>query len=187
MNEEFFKPLTLDCEEQIRNFAIADIENQLGAAAYVLTEQVRIRHVLPEELLATVNAELMSKYNIPPIEYCQSYIRPKKDIQRSHIDGSNLETRYAAIDIPLKGTAGGTYRWLAGPYEKLVKNINGLIFHDVLWSDIPTPAATMELSTPHLINVGLPHRSEASKTEDKWVFTMRFAGNPTFESLRNGF
>jgi hypothetical protein len=53
--------------------------------------------------------------------------------------------------------------------------------------DVPSVAATVELNQPYLLNVGTPHRSEANKTEDKWVFTMRFYGNPTFEMLRDGY
>jgi hypothetical protein len=56
-----------------------------------------------------------------------------------------------------------------------------------MWMDIPSVGATLELDHPYLINVGHPHRSEASKNEDKWVFTMRFYGNPTFDSLRDGY
>ena len=185
--EDYFKLIPLDCEEQIRDFAIADIEAQLGSLAYVLTSQVRIKHTLPNELLEIVNTELSTKYNIPPIEYCQSYLRPKKDIQRAHIDGDQNETRHAAINIPLKGTTGSIYRWLDGTFETQLKDINGLTFHNLLWMDIPTVAATLELNDPYLINVGTPHRSEASKTEDKWVFTMRFYGNPLFDMLRAGY
>jgi len=185
--EDYFKLIPLDCEEQIRDFAIADIEAQLGSSAYVLTSQVRIKHTLPNELLEIVNTELSTKYNIPSIEYCQSYLRPKKDIQRAHVDGDQNETRHAAINIPLKGTTGSIYRWLDGTFETQLKDINGLVFHNLLWMDIPTVAATLELNDPYLINVGTPHRSEASKTEDKWVFTMRFYGNPLFDMLRAGY
>jgi hypothetical protein len=185
--EDYFKLMPLDCEQQIRDFAIADIEAQLGATAYTLTGQVRVRHTLPNELLEIVNTELMTKYNIPPVEYCQSYLRPKKDIQRSHIDGDGDNLRYAAINIPLKGTTGSIYRWLNGTYETQLKYVNDLVFHNLLWMDIPSVGATLELDQPYIINVGHPHRSEASKTEDKWVFTMRFYGNPTFDSLRDGY
>ena len=185
--EDYFKLIPLDCEEQIRDFAIADIEAQLGSSAYVLTSQVRIKHTLPNELLEILNTELSTKYNIPSIEYCQSYLRPKKDIQRAHVDGDQNETRHAAINIPLKGTTGSIYRWLDGTFETQLKDINGLVFHNLLWMDIPTVAATLELNDPYLINVGTPHRSEASKTEDKWVFTMRFYGNPLFDMLRAGY
>ena len=185
--EDYFKLIPLDCEEQIRAFAIADIEAQLGASAYVLTSQVRVKHILPNELLEIVNTELSTKYNIPPVEYCQSYLRPKKDIQRAHINGDQNGIRHAAINIPLKGTTGSIYRWLSGTYEMTVKDINGLIFHQLIWMDIPTVADTLELNNPYLINVGTPHRSEANKTEDKWIFTMRFYGNPTFDMLRDGY
>lgn len=185
--EDYFKLMPLDCAEQIKAFAIADIEAQLGASAYVLTAQVRVRHTLPNELSEIVNAELLTKYNITPVEYCQSYLRPKKDIQRAHVDGGLNETRHAAINIPLKGTTGSIYRWLDGTYETELKDIDGLVFHNLIWMDIPSVAATVELNQPYLLNVGTPHRSEASKTEDKWVFTMRFYGNPTFEMLRDGY
>ena len=185
--EDYFKLMPLDCAEQIKAFAIADIEAQLGASAYVLTAQVRVRHTLPNELSEIVNAELLTKYNITPVEYCQSYLRPKKDIQRAHVDGGLNETRHAAINIPLKGTTGSIYRWLNGTYETEFKDVDGLVFHNLIWMDVPSVAATVELNQPYLLNVGTPHRSEANKTEDKWVFTMRFYGNPTFEMLRDGY
>ena len=185
--EDYFKLIPLDCAEQIKAFAIADIEAQLGASAYVLTSQVRVKHTLPNELSEIVNAELLTKYNIPPVEYCQSYLRPKKDIQRAHVDGDQNETRHAAINIPLKGTTGSIYRWLDGTYETQLKDLDGLIFHNLIWMNIPSVAATLELNDSYLLNVGTPHRSEASKTDDKWVFTMRFYGNPTFDTLRDGY
>jgi hypothetical protein len=184
---EYYKPLTLDCEQAIRNFAIGDIETQLGAAAYVLTGQVQVKHSLPPELFEIISNELGEKYGMPAVDFCHSILRPKKDIQRAHVDGDLNETRHAAINIPLKGTTGSIYRWLDGTYETQFKDIDGLVFHNLIWMDIPSVAATLELNQPYLLNVGTPHRSEASKTDDKWVFTMRFYGNPTFDTLRNGY
>jgi hypothetical protein len=184
---EYFKPLTLDCEQAIRNFAIGDIETQLGAGAYVLTGQVQVKHSLPPELFETISNELGEKYNMPAVDFCHSLLRPKKDIQKSHIRASVDGIGYTAIDIPLKGTSGSLYRWLSGTYESQLKTFNGLIFHDLTWLDIPTTGATLELTAPHLVNVGIPNRAEASKITDMWVFTIRLLGNPTFEMIRDGY
>jgi hypothetical protein len=182
---EYYKPLTLDCEQAIRNFAIGDIETQLGAAAYVLTGQVQVKHSLPPELFEIISNELGEKYGMPAVDFCHSILRPKKDIQKSHIKASVDGICYAAIDIPLKGTSGSLYRWLSGTYESQSKTFNGLIFYDLDWKDIPTTGATLELNSPHLVNVGIPNRAEASKTSDMWVFTIRLLGNSTFEMLRD--
>jgi hypothetical protein len=177
----YFKKINIKAENSIRSFAISDINRFLSSTPWNNT-QTRIKHKLPDEILNSVNEELNS-YGIPKILYCQSYIRKKGNCQGIHIDGTNGELINAAINIPLQGCNNSKFTWYSGDYDLVERNIGDLYFYNLKWKSVPQVASTLELTDSHLVRVNMPHSAQASFTEDRWIFTMRFVGNPTFEEL----
>lgn len=177
----YFKKINIQTENRIKSFAIREINCFLSNNSWN-SVQTRIKHKLPIDLLYDINKELNS-YGIPKILYCQSYIRKKGNFQGIHVDGSNGELINAAINIPLQGYIDSKFTWYFGDYDLVEKNIGDLYFYDLKWKSVPQVASTLELTDPYLVRVNVPHSAQASFAEDRWIFTMRFVGNPIFEDL----
>lgn len=142
--------------------------------------QLQVRHILPDELKNIINRELNSK-GIPNILYCQTYLRKQNHVQGIHVDGDN-ELIKCAINIPLVGCAGSKYNWYSGKYILTRITKYDLIFHDVRWLENPILGASIEFDDIYLIRVDAPHSAVAGP-EERWVFTMRFNDNPSFDDL----
>jgi hypothetical protein len=178
----YCKPIHLDCEDLIRNFAISEIEKTLDASTPVV-KQLQIRHILPEKLKSIIDEEL-SGYNIPPVRYCLSYVRPRSDRQSIHIDGDHNGIIKSAINIPLRGCENSYQVWYKGNYDTVViKTLDNVICHKIRWKEPFVEDFRLEITKPHLLRVDRPHSALANETEDRWVFTMRFLDNPSFEDL----
>lgn len=175
---QYFKKINLNCAELIKEFAIADTIMQVQDKKYIF--QLQIKHSLPSELKNIINAELHS-YGIPEVLYCQTYLRHPNHVQGIHIDGDS-QLISCAINIPLKGCANSKYNWYDGDYKLNRTDKNGLIFHDIKWTNKPIMAATVNLNDTYLIRVDAPHSAVAGP-EERWIFTMRFHGNPPFDEL----
>lgn len=183
---EYYKKINLKCESLIREFVIKD----LNPPPTNFKDSVKVAHTLPEELLNTVNAEL-AEYGIPPVWYCQSYLRRKGTWQGIHIDGVKDVNIHVAINLPIQNTEDSKFIWYTGDYHTDIKvgkaqNVNGgvipITYHDITFDNLKE-AASLELNQAHLIRVDRPHRACANEVDDRWIFTMRFKGNPTFEEL----
>jgi hypothetical protein len=171
-----FVPIKLEVEQAIKDFAIADILKK--SEPEKVNFQYAVDHTdIPSDLLNDINSELNSK-GIPDLLYCKSYIRRKKHVQEIHIDGLNC-----AINIPLKGSAGSRFCYYTGSYKMHLTVVRGLKFYALEWDGLPILENELELNTTHLVRVDRPHCAIASNTENRWIFTMRFKGNPTFEDL----
>jgi hypothetical protein len=176
---KYFKQINLSVEEQLKNFIINDVTRRIDPSTVI--NQIRIKHVLPNDLSNIVNAELKN-LGFPKLLYCQSYIREKGNVQGIHIDGDNESKINAAINIPISGTAGSMYNWYTGTYHLNLRKIGDLVFHHIVWNSEPILATSLELDQPYLVRVNEPHSAVAGD-RNRWIFTMRFVGNPTFEYL----
>ena len=178
---EYFKKINLLSENSIREFVIADTASRVDLNK--IESQVRIKHVLPQNLHRAVDIELES-LGFPKLLYCQSYIRRRGNVQGIHIDGDVDLKINAAINIPISGTNGSKHNWYTGDYKLTIRRIGDLVFHHIVWNSEPELVSTLELDQPYLVRVNEPHSAIAGDT-DRWIFTMRFVGNPTFEDLYN--
>jgi hypothetical protein len=177
----YSKKIYLDCEEDIRKFAISDIERKIDLSKPI-SFQIKLMHFLPESLKFKINTELR-RYNIPEILYAQSYLRPKNNFQGIHIDGEEDSIISSAINIPLKGTDNSYQIWYTGKYTTSIIRTHNNVYHLIKWIDKPIEAERLEINSAHLIRVDQPHSAQSSTNEDRWIFTMRFRGNPNFEDL----
>ena len=175
------KKIQLECEDLIREFAISDIEKQIDPLAPI-PDQIQIKHTLPCDLKNIINSELAS-YNIPPIRYCLSYVRSKYSVQGIHVDGDQSEIIKSAINIPLKGCGGSYQIWYKGDYDTVVVRTSNNVYHKIVWRRPFTEDFRLEITQPYLLRVDKPHSVVANQIEDRWVFTMRFCGNPDFVEL----
>ena len=173
----------MSCENLIREFAILDIEKNLDTLIPV-TKQIQIRHTLSKQLKDIIDAELAG-YNIPPVLYCLSYIRPKGSYQGIHIDGNDKAIIHSAINIPLKGCKNSYQIWYRGKYDTIVVKLLNNIYHTIKWHEPQIEDFKLEIDNPYLLRVDLPHSAQSNQFEDRWVFTMRFLGNPNFNDLVN--
>jgi hypothetical protein len=183
---EYYKKINLKCEPLIREFVIKDLD----PVPTNFKDSVKVAHTLPDELLQIINSEL-AEYGIPNVWYCQSYIRLKGTTQGIHTDGVKDLNIHVAINLPIRNTEDSKFTWYSGDYKSGVKtglaqNTSGtaipITFHDITFQNLQE-AATIELNQAHLIRVDRPHRATANQVADRWIFTMRFKGNPTFEEL----
>jgi hypothetical protein len=177
---EYFKKINLICEPSIRDFVIADVKRKLNPDT--VSGQVRIKHDLPADLRYRVNTELES-LGFPKFLYCQSYIRQQGNVQGIHIDGDVDKKINAAINIPIQGIEGSTHNWYDGDYTLVLRNVGDLVFHQLVWNSKPTLVSSLILDQPYLVRVDQPHSASAGSFHSRWIFTMRFVGNPTFEHL----
>lgn len=183
---EYFKKLDLKCESLIREFVMQQV-NPMPAN---IIDSVKISHTLPDELLKTINDEL-SSYGIPDVWYCQSYIRRRNTVQGIHMDGVPGLNIHAAINLPIKNTEGSKFVWYDGSYatdiatnktETVAGGTEPITYHNVQLSNNDV-SVSLELDQAYLIKVDAPHSAWANPHADRWIFTMRFKGNPTFEEL----
>lgn len=178
----YCKKISLVCEEKIRQFAIKDIESKIDISKPVLWQR-KIKHSLPDDLLLEINQEL-SYYGIPEVDYAQSYLRPKKNFQGIHIDGDPNGIIKTAINIPLKGWANSYHIWYSGNFEiSVVTHDNTNNYYEIHWNSEPVEKHREEISSATLLRVDQPHSALANDIEDRWIFTIRFKGNPAFEHI----
>jgi hypothetical protein len=177
---EYFKKINLVCETSIREFVIADVKKQIDLNT--ISGQIRIKHTLPIEIRNLINDELES-LGFPKLLYCQSYIRQRGNVQGIHIDGDDDIKINAAINIPILGVEGSTHNWYDGDYTLVLTNVGDLVFHQLVWTSEPTLVSSLLLDQPYLVRVDQPHSASANNSHNRWIFTMRFVNNPTFEHL----
>ena len=177
----YCKKIQLVCEDLIREFAISEIEKKIDPLAPI-PDQIQIRHILPYDLKNIINSEL-SSYNIPPIRYCLSYVRSKYSTQGIHVDGDQSEIIKSAINIPLKGCKDSYQIWYKGDYNTVIVRTSNNVYHNIVWQKPFTEDFRLEIMQPYLLRVDKPHSVVANRVEDRWVFTMRFYGNPDFAKL----
>lgn len=180
---EYYKKINLKCEQLIRDYLLG-----LVTMPTRIFDQTKIPHELPEEILNAINSEL-AEYNAPELLYCQSYLRAKGTVQGIHIDGIGYKW-HAAINIPVKNTEGSRFSWYGGKYsiEQKTQDTGTLTgkapitFFEIVNEELEE-VASIELDQAYLVRVDEPHRAEANDVANRWIFTMRFKGNPTFEEL----
>lgn len=181
---EYYKKINLRCEKQIRDYLL-----NVVLVPTVILDQIKIPHSLPKDLLDTINSELAS-YGVPKILYCQSYLRAKNTTQGIHIDGVSYKW-HAGINIPVQNTKNTKFSWYGGNYTTELKtqdtgSITGkapITFFEILSNEPLEEVASIELDQAYLVRVDEPHNASNTTDETRWIFTMRFEGNPTFEEL----
>lgn len=181
---KYCKKINLKCEKLIRDYLL-----ELVLVPTVIHDQIKIPHRLPQELLKTINDELAS-YGIPELLYCQSYIRAKGTTQGVHVDGVDF-LWHAAINLPIENTKNTKFRWYDGEYNierktqdtGAISGMAPITFFEIVDIKELVAVETIELDQAYLVRVDKPHHAESNSDGYRWVFTMRFKGNPTFEEL----
>ena len=181
------KRIHLECLDVLKNYLIDQVEKTLPnhtSLPHTITKRID----LPADLVDILNTEFRS-YSAPEIEYCRIYLRKKNDTQDAHIDGDK-EVLHCAINIPLRGGEGSVFRWLGGQYELKRVDVIGSkqVRYDIVWTTGPEIIDSVEmLDGCYLVRIDQPHQAISSIDSDRWVFTIRFKGNPTFEDLEKLF
>jgi hypothetical protein len=180
---EFSTPIKLQCEQLIRDWALKDLEAKKATTQLIIKTQYRASHEFPEELLSVVNAELNS-YGIPGVMYADSYVRRRASKQYLHVDGHDFPL-FCAINIPLKGTTNSRFEYYGGDYAIVPKLAKGLKWFEPEWYGEPVLKESLELTSAHLVRVDVPHMAVANDEEDRWILSMRFLGNPSYEYVKH--
>jgi hypothetical protein len=177
-----YKKINLKCLDKLQNHLFNQIKDsllnveKLNVTSNVIT--------LPDELLKIVNDEL-SLYNISTIDYCRVYLWPKGSVQPMHVDGSS-RVLHCSINIPLYGGAKSKFQWFGGKFKLTPVNLlhtNQQAYY-IVWESSPYIMESIEIKDGcYLIRIDQPHSAIAAPDSDRWVFTMRFKDNPTFEEL----
>jgi hypothetical protein len=177
-----YKKINLNCLGELQSYLHSHISTLIPESG--ISKVISNAIILPVGLLTMVNTELNS-YGIPDIEYCRIYLWPKNSIQIPHVDGTDVIT-HCAINIPLHGGKNSKFQWLGGEFDlKLVDIVTTTQkAYAVKWRSLLKVIDSVELIDGcYLIRIDQPHQAIASPNSDRWVFTMRFKGNPTFEDL----
>lgn len=175
----YFKKINLQSAEAIKKFAIDEITSKIKTADSLY--QQKIFHTFPTDLENLINSELET-FNIPPISYAVSYIRPKNSFQGIHIDGVKEKIISSAINIPLKGCENSFQIWYKGNYSTNLISVPGNTYHNIIWKDGPVEDARLQVDQPYMVRVDKPHSALSGNTE-RWVITIRFKTNPQFDDL----
>lgn len=161
---------------------VDQVNNSLSTAeCLVITSNVV---TLPDELLKIINDEL-SSYDVSGIEYCRVYLWPRGSVQTIHVDGFD-SVLHCAINIPLRGGENSKFQWFGGNFKLspvTLRHTNQKANY-IKWESTPYITESIEIKDGcYLIRIDQPHQAIASADSDRWLFTMRFKGNPTFEEL----
>ena len=176
-----YKKINLNCEDQLKKYLYKLIGQTLPGLK--LQSGISQLVTLPDNLLNAVNAELYS-YGISDVYYSRIYLWPKGSVQRPHVDGGD-EVLHCSINIPLHGGENSTFRWYSGDYDLKLDDIGkNQKAYVINWNSSPYITESIEIKDGcYLVRIDQPHQAIASKNSDRWVFTMRLKGNPTFEDL----
>lgn len=190
----FSKVVNLKCINLIVDFVFNDITRQLGNKEIMRKihnvqdiTQIRLNHELPTNTLKILNEELLDNH-IGPLWYSQSYIRTKNTSQPIHIDGNPITGLiHAAINIPIKGSKNSNHNFYKGIYKLDWVKKKDNSYYEIKWEKNPLIDQRLELLDPCIVRTDIPHNVDASVEEDRWAFTMRFKGNPSFDKLTTAF
>jgi hypothetical protein len=178
----YYKKINLDCSDLLKDY-VSNYINTLTNGLQITRPEVNFIN-LPNNLLNVVNAELNS-YGISDIEYCRIYLWPKNSVQFPHIDGVDT-ILHCAINIPLHGGENSIFQWFSGEFELRSIDLTRTTqkAFAINWKTPKVVAESIEIKDGcYLIRIDQPHQAIASADSDRWLFTMRFKGNPTFEEL----
>jgi len=179
----YYKKINLKFAEVLKKYLLEQIStnvHDIDNLSRIISTTVN----LPEDLIQIVNSELTS-YGIPELEYCRIYLRPKNNTQFIHVDGSG-EVLHCAINIALKGGEGSIFRWMGGDYSLTSVNLveTNQVAFKIDWKTDPEIKDSIEMVEGcYLVRIDQPHQAIAAPDKDRWVFTIRFKGNPTFEEI----
>jgi len=178
----YYKKINLHCLDLLKDYLFNYVSTSINSLQITRPESNFIN--LPTNLLNVINTELNS-HGISDIEYCRIYLWPRNSVQLPHVDGVNT-ILHCAINIPLHGGDKSIFQWLGGEFEAKsidLKRVNQKAF-SIVWKSDKYVAASVELKDGcYLIRIDQPHQAIASADSDRWLFTMRVKGNPTFEEL----
>lgn len=180
---KYYKKINLKFSEVLKKHLLEQIVAKVPNADN-LTRIISTTVDLPEDLTQLVNNELIS-YGIPELEYCRIYLRPKNNTQFIHVDGSG-EILHCAINIPLRGGEGSVFQWMGGDYSLTSVNLveTNQVAFKIDWNSEPEVKESIEMIDGcYLVRIDQPHQAIASPDRDRWVFTIRFKGNPTFDEI----
>lgn len=180
---KYYKKINLNFANVLKEYLMSEVA-RLVPNSDNLTRIISTTVDLPAELASTINNEL-SSYGIPELEYCRIYLRPKNNTQFIHIDGSG-EVLHCAINVALKGGEGSVFQWMGGNHTITSVNLveTNQVAFKINWNSAPEVKDSVEMIEGcYLVRIDQPHQAIAAPDKDRWVFTMRFKGNPTFEQL----
>lgn len=177
-----YKKINLKCLDNLKSYVVNEIKESVSPdGVSVITSNIVI---LPDDILKMVNDELIS-YGVSSIEYCRVYLWPKGSVQTIHIDGSD-NVLHCAINIPLYGGENSKFQWFGGNFKLAPVNLprtNQKAYY-INWESTPYITESIELKDGYyLIRIDQPHQAIAATDSDRWMFTMRFKDNPSFEEL----
>lgn len=176
-------PIQLNCESQIREWVLADLEIKKATSQLIIKTQYRAQHHMPKDLLDAVNNELNSM-GIPNVSWMDSYVRRPGSKQYLHVDGHDFPL-FCAVNIPLSGVIGSRFEYYGGDYTVEKKSAKGLTWFEPIWNRPPELIENLELTTSHLVRIDIPHMAVANDHEPRSIVSMRFEGNPSYEYVRD--
>jgi len=178
-----YTPVTLQFEKELCDWVLEDLERMKATTHAIVKGQFRAKHDFPDELIDKVNKELNS-YGMPNVAWADSYVRRKGSKQYLHIDGQRFPL-FCAINFPLKGTKNSRFEYYGGDYTITQhEGLDNLYWFNTTWTGEPKLIDNLELTKSHLVRVNVPHMAVASAEEDRWILSMRFEGNPTYEYMQ---
>lgn len=178
----YYKKINLHCVDVLKDYLFNYVNTTINGLA-ILRPEVKFIN-LPNDLLNVVNAEL-NLYGISDIDYCRLYLWPKNSVQLPHIDGGDT-ILHCAINIPLLGGEDSIFQWFTGEFKLKLVNLTRTTqkAFAIDWKSPKELAESIEIKDGcYLIRIDQPHQAIASAGSDRWLFTMRFKDNPTFEEL----
>ena len=178
----YFKKIKLATESLIRSFVLKHVEQTVPSNILDTAVRHRVSHEIPKLIQTEINNDL-AKYGIPPIWYAQTYLMKKNTIQPIHVDGNNMIGLVnCAINIPIKGFKNSRHVFYKGNYDLFFDDLGITKHFSLNWNEPEQIADELEIDSPYLLRVDHPH-SAISADEDRWTFTMRFKGNPSFDEI----
>lgn len=155
-----------------------------------------------QDVLDWLNKQLPNK---PPAVIASIFIRCPDSTQIIHVD-HDLEKRVTpfAINVPLYGTERSSMKWYSGNFTKEVRAVHGEMLHKhggikkarlnnqyvelvsfsiLTWADEPKVCDQLELLTPHLVAVGVPHSIEANGKDARIIISFRYAPDIQMDSM----
>ncbi len=159
-----------------------EIQSQLTEILFSITDQITTTAypVDQEFVLNQVPAlkDFLSNNNLV-WDMCRFFVTSANDSIPIHVDGNSEHPKFLALNLPLFGCKDSLMHWWdnveldhvsdTDKYGKGIKMLDG-----------PDKAIThsLELSTPHLVRIDLPHNVINLKDSPRAILSLRFKPEP---------
>jgi len=157
-------------------------------------------NLMDKKLVDLINEELTS-YGLPHLANINIFKKPPNDVQTLHVDmyqwdkAKNKDNQYstikAAYNIPVVGLSGSRMVWYNGKFEieesvAISSSGKKILYYGVKWDGDPQQdPRELDFSTSNFVKINVPHHVYVGPEETRVVTSLRFKGNPTFESIYN--